>query len=256
MYKDSKQIIEKLLIPSYIPLYNKNFPLVIFWTPKSGCTTVNKWFFFQIGILNNANKDTIEVHRYRDFVYRKEPSYTQELTTILLKAQKDTYKIVRNPYKRAVSSFLHTICSPWLLVLFNSDINKGLSFKQFLYHLKNLGGAIHTIDRHIAPQYIYGEEHIIKNYIQLETFNNRITEIEHKYKLLKAPISQISKSSHHFSNKMIHSGNFAETTLTYKTLSGNFPTYDSFYDNETKNLVNEIFIRDFEVYNYNQKNIT
>lgn len=74
------------------------------------------------------------------------------ITKNLLEANKETYKLTRNPYKRAVSSFLHTVSQPWLICIFNSDINKGLSFKQFLYHLKNLGPTINTIDRHIAPQ--------------------------------------------------------------------------------------------------------
>lgn len=52
------------------------------------------------------------MYRYRYFVFRKEPDYTQ--VNKLLEAKKDIHKLVLNPYKRAVSSFLHTICAEWL----------------------------------------------------------------------------------------------------------------------------------------------
>ncbi|MBX9957266.1 sulfotransferase family 2 domain-containing protein [Peribacillus simplex] len=252
-----KQAIDKLIAsPSYIPLYHKDFPLILLWTPKSGCTTYNKWFFFQIGLFEKVHQEAEgEVHRYRDFIFRKEPDYTQGLTKNLLDAKKDIHKLVRNPYKRAVSSFLHTICSEWLICKFDSDIYKGLSFKQFLIHLKSLGPTINTIDRHIAPQYIDGEEQFITEYIQLENFNNHITEIEKTYGLLKSPFSQISKSSHHFSERMVQKGEYAEAILTVEKSAGRFPTYESFYNKESKELVKEIFAKDFEIYGYDKDNI-
>jgi hypothetical protein len=251
---EDKQILENL-IKSYIPLYNKDFPLILFWTPKSGCTTFNKWFFFQIGLLEKVNEvKNGKPHSYRSFVYRKEPEYSQQLTANLLETKKDTYKLVRNPYRRAVSSFLHTISHTWLLRVFNSDVNKGLSFKQFLYHLKSLGSDIYQLDRHIAPQYIEGEERFIKNYIYLENFTNQIRKIEEKYGLLSSPLSQLSNSSHHFSNRMVFEGDYAEKILTKELYKGKFPTYKSFYNKETKKLVEEIFKKDFEVYKYNKNN--
>jgi hypothetical protein len=43
----------KLITPS-LPLYEKEFPLIFFWSPKSGCTSIIKWYFFQIGLLQKA----------------------------------------------------------------------------------------------------------------------------------------------------------------------------------------------------------
>jgi Sulfotransferase family len=254
MSTEKNQLINKLLVPSYIPLYHKDLPFILFWTPKSGCTTFNRWFFFQLGLLENVKQKTDgDVHRFRDFVYRKEPQYTQELNKLLQAGNKDSIKLVRNPYKRAVSSFLHTISSTWLYTYFNSDFQTGLSFKQFLTHLKEMGPAIHSIDRHIAPQYIENEEKIINHYIKLETFNTQILNLEQKYKLRKSPLAQISKSSHHFSEKMSVKGKFADIVLTSQSLNNRFPTYESFYTTETMQLVYEIFKKDFDMYGYNPK---
>ncbi|MBM7586931.1 hypothetical protein JOC86_003483 [Bacillus pakistanensis] len=247
---DDHEVIERL-ISSYVPLYNKDFPLILFWTPKSGCTTFNKWFFFQIGLLDkvNAMKEG-KPHSYRSYIYREEPKYSQQITLNLLESKKDTYKLVRNPYKRAVSSFLHTLSHTWLKSVFHSYVNDGLSFKQYLHHLKQLGSSVYKLDRHIAPQYIEGEERFINNYIQLEEFTKRIREIEMKYNLLNAPLSELSKSSHHFSDRMTVKGDYAEKALTKDSFNGMFPTYDSFYNKETIELVKEIFKKDFEMYRY------
>jgi hypothetical protein len=81
-----------------------------------GAQHIINGFFFQIGFFEKVYQGTEgDVHRYRDFVFRKEPDYTQGLTKNLLEAKKDIHKLVRNPYKRAVSSFLHTICNEWLI---------------------------------------------------------------------------------------------------------------------------------------------
>ncbi|TWK10744.1 hypothetical protein CHCC20440_1223 [Bacillus licheniformis] len=156
------------LIYLYTPLYAEDFPIILFWIPKSGCTTLNRWFFFQNGLLEDVNRRCAgEVHHYRNSIYTQKPNYVKDLLTDLREGKKDTYKVVRNPFRRAVSSFLAAICSPNFICLFNSDINTGLSFTQFLHHLKDLGTDINAIDRHLGPQYIEGEEEFVTNYIYL-----------------------------------------------------------------------------------------
>ncbi len=86
-------------------------------------------------------------------------------------------------------------------------MNTGLSFTQFLHYLKDLGPEISAIDRHLGPQYLEGEEEFVTNYIYLEQFSAQIREIENKYKLLKSPISQLSKSPHHLSDTMLKKEN-------------------------------------------------
>ncbi|HFK1792859.1 TPA: hypothetical protein ACGXGE_005781, partial [Bacillus pacificus] len=33
-----------------VPLFNSNFPLILFWSQKSGCTSLAHWFFYQINL--------------------------------------------------------------------------------------------------------------------------------------------------------------------------------------------------------------
>jgi len=245
------------------PHYNKNFPLILFWSPKSGCTPFAKWFFFQIGILNKALEYHPWIHNYEFEVYKKQPNYNLEVLNEILNSKRKVFKLVRNPYKRAVSSFLHLIGNMEypifrepgeIRLLFYKDrnSNKGISFKHFLYYLRRVGPKPGVINGHFAQQYIDGEEYLIKNYIYLENFDNHISKIEESYGLVKSPLEIINKSGHYFSSRMILTGDYSK--IAFAKLNKLLPTYHSFYDKETKDLVREVFKKDFEVYGY--KNIS
>lgn len=251
------------IIGQKVPHYHKDFPLILFWSPKSGCTTLLKWFFFQIGLLDQALQYNSWVHYYELEVYKLQPNYQSELISQILKAEKEIYKLVRNPYKRAVSSFImftvvnKNLPAVWMELqgdmrqYFYNDRNNtaGFSFKQFLQYLKIIGSDVYSIDGHFSPQYIEGEERFVNKYIYLENFNENIRELEKKYGLLPAPLNELSQSGHHFNPMMIHKGNFSDVRTT-DPLFPNLPTYESFYDEDTKILVEEIFKKDFETYFY------
>lgn len=76
-----------------------------------------------------------------------------------------------------------------------------------------------------------------------------ICAIEMKYKLKKSPITILTKSWHHQSDKMAHEGNYADVDIT-DPLFPRLPTYKSFYDNECLGLVYSIFHQDFKIYKY------
>lgn len=88
-----------------IPHFHKDFPLILFWSHRSGCTTLANWFFFQIGLFPEAKKYHDFIHYYEFWVYKNNTNYIPELQNGLLTAKKDVCKLVRNPYTRAVSSF-------------------------------------------------------------------------------------------------------------------------------------------------------
>ncbi|WP_066335820.1 MULTISPECIES: sulfotransferase family 2 domain-containing protein [Metabacillus] len=257
MSKKEREVLIKNLIRDPIPLYGRGFPLIFFWSPKSGCTSLVKWFLFQNGLLQKAIDYDPWVHKYRAEVFQKQNNYTTELTDQLLNDKNVTYKLVRNPYKRAVSSYLSTVTNENLKNKVFPGINNGFSFKQFLFKVKDIGVSSELIDRHIALQYVEGEECIIKNYLHLENFNNEIRMIENKYNLLASPIQNISKSPHHMAQNMTDKGkgSFAEVKLTLETAVGSLPTYESFYDGETIDLVKELFKKDFISFGYNPTNL-
>ncbi len=258
-----KEAVLRRLNRTRVPHYHPNFPLILFWSQKSGCTGLAKWFFFQIGLLEQALQYSPWIHTYEHEKYITQPNHKSEIIENLAKEKKDTFKLVRNPYKRAVSQFLILATTKgitnwdkeWekIRTYFFQDKNAvhGISFKQFLYYIKDANGY----DDHFNPQYLEGEELFVNNYIYLERFHDHISEIEKRYGLRKSNLSSIGKSSHHLSSSMILTGNYADMKITNETFSksGKYPTYDSFYDKETTNLVNTIFSKDFEVYGYQKR---
>ncbi|WP_088103460.1 sulfotransferase family 2 domain-containing protein [Halalkalibacter urbisdiaboli] len=239
-----------------LPLYHNDFPLILYWSPKSGCTSLTKWFFFQIGLLEEAEAYHPWIHKYRGKIFLQQQNYKEKLEKHMLNSTKASYKLVRNPYTRAVSSFLHTISNPQLKSEIGVEINEGLSFKQFLYGLKEVGVDIKSINPHFAEQYIKGEENLIQEYIYLEHFNQSIRKIEKQFHLKTSPLNRITKSPHHHSTKMKESGEIVEKKFTRASLRETIPSYDSFYNQETVELVKTLYQNDFKAYGYSQNKRT
>lgn len=253
--KEQENLITKLIAHN-LPLYKKDFPLIFFWSPKSGCTSLIKWFFFQVGLLQKAIDYNPWVHFYRMEVYENSDNHRIQIHNELLNKKIDTYKLVRNPYKRTVSSFLATLGNEGIMNQIAPNKKDGFSFKDFLYHVKDIGVSKELIDNHIAQQYIEKEEVLIKSYIKLENFGDEIKNIENKYKLVNSSIQGMTKSPHHVSHRMTNKGAFADVKMTKDIFNSPMPTYESFYDNETRELVKELFKKDFEKYGYNKENLS
>ncbi|WP_103580721.1 sulfotransferase family 2 domain-containing protein, partial [Bacillus thuringiensis] len=198
-----------------IPHFHKDFPIILFWSHRSGCTSLANWFFFQIGLYEEAMKYAPFIHYYESEIYKNKVDYYTNLEMQLLELSKDTIKLVRNPYKRAVSSFLILYDNPYaskqweqIREYFYNDKNesKGISFKQFLYYVKEIGAKSILLDQHFSQQYIEGEEKVIKQNIKLENFNTIIPQLEKEYGLLSSDISLLTNSNHHRAHQMIHKG--------------------------------------------------
>ncbi|SDJ17111.1 sulfotransferase family 2 domain-containing protein [Alteribacillus bidgolensis] len=257
MFSKKKQEVIKRLITHTLPLCSKEeLPLIFFWTPKSGCTSLIKWYFFQLGLLQQAidYNDAYSIHQYRIKVFETQEDYKVKIAEQLLRGKKDVFKLVRNPYKRTVSSFLSTLNNKVLMSQVAPGAHNGLSFKQFLYQIKKLGVGKGSINLHIAQQYIEEEELFIKNYIPLENFESEIKAIEKKYNLLDSPILDIMQSPHHRAQKMTNKNNkiFAEINMSQESLKKPLPDYKYFYDAETIDLVRELFKKDIINYGYDQ----
>ena len=66
---------------------------------------ISKLVFFQIGLLDIAMQYNPFIHIYEYEVYKNNDIYLTKILEAVVNNEKDTCKLVRNPYKRAVSSF-------------------------------------------------------------------------------------------------------------------------------------------------------
>ncbi len=94
------------LIRRNTPLHDDRLPFILVFTPKAGCTSLLKWFLFQTGELAQARAHATWLHRYRIGVLQARAGYREALAQKIVRGDTPVIKLVRNPYHRAVSSFL------------------------------------------------------------------------------------------------------------------------------------------------------
>ena len=256
MFENKPDLISKIISPA-LPLYEDEFPIIFFWSPKSGCTSLIKWYFFQLGLLEKAIEYNPWIHYYRMNIHEQQENYLQKIKEQLSTGKKAIYKQVRNPYNRAVSSFFALFASQDMMdQVFPNGKPNDLSFKKFLYQIKNIGVERGVMNPHIAQQYVEGEEEIIKNYVHLECFTTEIRDIEKKYNLLESPIPSIITSHHHRTLKMtgLDEKTSQEVNASSDVLNEISADYRDYYDHEAIELVSELFSKDIENYGYHKKN--
>lgn len=227
-------------------LLNNKF--IIDWTPKAGCTTVTKMVFGEMGILEEAMQYSEWIHDFRGKLPQIYPNLLASSSQLLSKDY-IKIKVVRNPYLRAVSSFLDASLNA---TTHNYKVGGefiNVSFLEFL----NLYKRGELVDVHWKPQYKDIEsEFDFDEIVQLENMNIRIDEVNKKYNL---NFKVNSHSSHH-RKKDNSKTKFVGTTKYRDIVRDNndtkVPTYDNFYNFEIKNLVYEIYEKDFEVYGYDR----
>ena len=56
--------------------------------PKSGCTSLAKWFFYQIDLLQTALNYSPFIHNYEYDIYKNAPAYSLRLGIALREKQK------------------------------------------------------------------------------------------------------------------------------------------------------------------------
>ena len=209
-------------------LINKNKKIIIDWSAKAGCTNIVSMFFKYINLYNTFHlQNPIDIHneriKYR-LLNKIEDSFL--INTDYLKLN-----FVRNPYSRAVSSYLHL------------SINN-LSFYEFLLNLFN---NKYEYNIHYASQHhlLEKKQKIYNEIIKIENIDSEIERINKKYNI---KLEYNSVSNHH-SQKHLNEKKYVGY-IKYSNIK-NIPSYKYFYDDERiKQLVYDIYKIDINLYNY------
>jgi hypothetical protein len=246
-----------------LPLWEKKFPIVISFTPKSGCTTILKWFLEQ----NNLLQDYSEwVHDYREKVLYASNGYAEECLKVFTNNpdNKLIIKIIRNPIYRSISSYLHYLrwgsdAKNWSIIREIEDWKKsnglnnqhGISFNQFLKFIISSNQSGKVLDPHFSCQYDSVQDGKVNIYIPLGIISNEIRKLEKRFNLKKIDINLISESPHNnkpstFSNWPKNASSFPADQNFEKVLG--VPNPDIFLDKETEIMIKNAYWQDFEKY--------
>jgi hypothetical protein len=229
--------------------------LIFYIHQKSGCTSFLKMIFQNLGILDLAlsydkyraqpiQKNNGWPHYYRYQVYQFE---NKILPNDLISGEYKLIKLVRNPYSRIVSSYLHILKVNKSLLKDYCDINNDLSFYDFLNLIKN--NNILNIDLHLDTQICDFEKNNLLKFddiIKLEELNDSIIYLNNKYNInLEYIHEKIHKTKTNYLNKQMCG------YIKYNILKDNIPSYKNFYDdNNIKKIVDKLFYDDIQYYNY------
>jgi hypothetical protein len=224
--------------------------VVMDWSPKVGCTILTKMFFRQMGLLEKALEYHSWIHEYRMHVFSKE--FPTQLSDIL-HPENYTFKVVRNPYIRAVSAYIHTMKKsvmhpPVAGVLNRKDAN--ISFEQFVEFLSK--SDLTSCDPHYALQKKYFEfDHpgCFRKIVHLENLEAGIREVNEEG---RQHFDLTGLSSHHHAE--IADGFTKDAhRIRWSDLADQIPPHLSFFNTELANKVYHLYKADFEDYGYSSK---
>jgi hypothetical protein len=242
------------------PLFLEEKDVAVLWSAKAGCTFAVKWFLFQCGELEQALEYSSWIHDYRTQVYRKSERY--QMGVHRAEYGKFRYvRLVRNPFSRAVSSYLHmvrTVGDHAFHAPFNEYLGRdieegaGVSFAEFCDFLLSVDVA--NCDVHYRQQAHRLETRglvDVDHVLQLEHLEHDLPLIERRYRLKSSSINDLSRSHHNTSRR--DSGTFVGETPFKRTEEDVYPDYRSFYNEELVEKIGEAYGEDIRRYGYDQK---
>lgn len=255
----------KIILGTPKPLFHKDFPLVIYWSPKSGCTSATKWFFHHLALLEEALEYNPWIHEYKSQVFFKAENYNKNLLKKIINSRTTVVKIVRNPFSRTVSSYLAIndrggkSRKSWqrkerrkifkFLQTEDKDENS-FTFRDFVAYLR----ANTSREMHLAPQIHPSEKQGYVNIdilIKVENLRKGLLELEHKFSLKRTNFDKIFESGHHV-NYSDDSKELCCDKVFPFLRPADYPilSYQNFYDEELRKFVSEIYAEDFKRYGY------
>lgn len=215
--------------------------ILIDWKEKSGCTTIVKMIFQYLGILDDALKYDKWVHKYRMDVYYNNFGRVNS-NNIENGKFKDYYKIkfVRNPYSRAISSYLHVMNN---LDTFEKFKFGDISFHDFLCKIKDIKNPNVHWQKQSRRIEKFKKDFFFK-IIKIENIDNEILVLNKKFEL---NLIYDKNSNHHV--KKSDNIDFVGYTK-YSLIKNRIPKYIYFYNNKIRDLVTKIYSEDLKIYNY------
>lgn len=228
-------------------LADEQHKIAIYWSPKAGCSTVAKIFLLLIGKYQNDIPVIKQRFEYIENTYAKCNGSLIKICNCSDEFYADYLKlqIVRNPYARAIGSFLK-----YLMV----NAPKQLSFENYLTQIY-MGKLI---EHHMLPQYMTNK---IDHILRLENLSDDINYINSIYNI-SLPYAFYDKESYKTYIKPEIQCNYSSLELGMTpgnipyTINSNFcivrgiPSYQYFYNDITINLVTEIYQKDIEYFKY------
>ena len=252
-------IRQNVIIPPK-PLLDHTLRLGLLWSAKAGCTFSVKWFFHHSGLLEEALEYDPWIHNYRKDVYNQSSDYRETIKDFLRGPDQYTMvKLVRDPYDRAVSSFIHAAKHEFLEERMSTYLGRSVD-QQHRFSFDEFVGYLETINlRKCNPHHriqVHEIERKLKIKLRAIRLDHSFQELEEIEKELGLPISdkkQLNTSNHHtvrqFDERL---GFVGETNYEDLRKMGNLPVAEQFYNEALRKRVAKLYQEDFERYGFEE----
>ena len=193
--------------------HHPDIPAVFLWSEKSGCTSLLQWFLAQTGRLDDAVEHSDWIHDWEFEVWKADPTYAPALVDRIV-AGTPVFKLVRDPFARAVSQYLLMLTladdSEHFTVPIRrrirehvhgtADTDATFSFLEYLDWLatQDVGG----LNDHLTPQHTALEDALAARgtpveLIRLEHFDDDMRAVEARCSLPAVDLARAASSTHH-----------------------------------------------------------
>ncbi len=230
--------------------------IAVMWSPKAACTTAITWAFLHNGLLPEALAFSSWIHRYRLRRYQKDERYLDRLNN-LGRSGRHVVKIVRNPFERAVSSFVHAYRHGYedsaLAAALGRPVDKEqrFSFREFVHYLGEID--LTRCNLHHRMQVTSLERHVLfgikpHQIIRIEDgLEAALGEIERRFGLPPTDFTHPDLRSSHHTTRVAADGSAADRRdLSARSL----PPAAAFYDGDLVARVARLYAEDFSRYGY------
>ncbi len=212
----------------HFPLIDPNNKIVMGWAAKSGCTIAVKMFFDHMDILEEAegfSDGDKAVHDFRMLVFYDR--YGKPTNRHFSDSTYFKFKVVRNPFERAVSSFIHYV---------EHCASNPCSFVDFVRFLKTEN--LEDCDAHWKLQ-LDGFDDKYDKIIKLEDMAEGIKKIN----ILRGTKFRTNfTSGHHHIKK--DAGEFVGYKKFICGMIKTIPSYNNFYNDVLKEDIAKLYNKD------------
>ena len=226
----------------------------LIWSAKSACTTSILWYFAIAGLLKEALAYDPWPHNYRQKVLPDSAHYRAWLMNA--DPRKLAWvRVIRNPYKRAVSSFRHVLRYSHNNNSFQDlglDLSQdSLSFDSFLSRIESVDitncnnhyrQQFHPLEQSIRPARVINAD----REPLLDALLDFATPTQDVRLDLDAEISRIS--SFHHAHRSLNHEDFSAYPFSISNVSQDWPEYESFLNDSTRRKIERIYAADFSAY--------
>ncbi len=252
--------LHKLIVAPPEPIVDSRHKVVLLWSAKAGCTFAVKWMLGHMGLLQEALAHHRWIHNYRAHKLYKSAAHKASIQDFVDEpAAYRAVKIVRNPFKRALSSYIHASQCGYEDVHMARflkravDADNRYSFREFVAYLETIDLnacnvhhrlQTHRLERAFAP----GTRFVI----DLDHSMILLPGLERLLRLRRSNLSRYRKSHHHTQPSKRIATEFSADSLLRVTLESkrDLPGYRHFYDADLERRVYDLYAEDFLLYGF------